>query len=98
MEILLIQSSTSQICVFATLSSTNLENLVRLVRGISIKDCRKGNLESIIVVGNMEDGTMKANQNGVLKNAENEAVESINSDKNTRSRNLTEKGLEYKLE
>ena len=64
-----------------TLSSTNLENLVKLVHGISIKDCREGDLESTTVVGNMEDGTMKTNQNGILKIAENEAAESINGDK-----------------
>ena len=44
-------------------------------------NCGEGDLESITVVGNMEDGTMKTNQNGVLKIAENEAVESVNSDK-----------------
>ena len=44
-------------------------------------NCGEGDLESITLVGNMEDGTMKTNQNGVLKIAENEAVESVNSDK-----------------
>ena len=38
---------------------------------------------------------MKANQNGVLAVAENEAAESISG---KRSRKLTEKGLQYKLE
>ena len=76
----------------ATLSSTKLENLVRLVRGVSIKDCREGDLDSIIVVGNMEDSTMKANQNGILTIAETEAAESISGNKVKRSRKLTEKG------
>ena len=44
-------------------------------------NCGEGDLESITVVGNMEDGTMKAKQNGVLKIGEDEAVESVNSDK-----------------
>ena len=44
-------------------------------------NCGEGDLESITVVGKMEDGTMKTNQNGVLKIAENEAVESVSSDK-----------------
>ena len=82
----------------ATLSSTKLETLVRLVRGVSIKDCREGDLDSIIVVGNMEDSTMKANQNGILTIAEIEAAESISGNKVKRSRKLTEKGLQYKLE
>ena len=38
---------------------------------------------------------MKANQNGVLAVAENEAAESISG---KRSQKLTEKGLQYKLE
>ena len=58
-----------------------MNNLVKLVHGMSIKDCREGDLESTAVVGNMEDGTMKTNQNGILKIAENEAAESINGDK-----------------
>ena len=41
---------------------------------------------------------MKANQNGVLAIAENEAAESISDNKVKRSRKLTEKGLQYKLE
>ena len=65
---------------------------------MSIKDCREGDLESITVVRNMEDSTMKTNQNRVLKIAENEATESINGGKVKRSRKLTEKGLHYKLE
>ena len=44
-------------------------------------NCGEGDLESITVVGNMEDGTMKTKQNGVLKIAEDETVESVNSDK-----------------
>ena len=65
---------------------------------MSIKDCGEGDLESITVVGNMEDSTMKVNQNGVLTIAENEAAESISGNKVKRSRKLTEKGLQYKLE
>ena len=64
---------------------------------MSIKDCREG-VESITVVGNMEDGTMKTNQNCVLKIAENEAADSINDNNIKRSRELTEKGLQYKLQ
>ena len=64
---------------------------------MSIKDCREG-VESITVVGNIEDGTMKTNQNGVLKIAKNEAAESINGSNIERSRKLTEEGLQYKLE
>ena len=82
----------------ATLSSTKLENLVRLVREMSIKDCGEGDLESITVVGNVEYSTMKTNQNGVVTIAETEAAESISGDKVKRSRKLTEKGLQYKLE
>ena len=41
---------------------------------------------------------MKANQNGVLTNAENEAAENISGNKVKRSQKLTEKGLQYKLE
>ena len=52
-----------------------------MVHGMSIKDCREGDLESTTIVGNMEDGTMKTNQNGILKIAENEGAESINGDK-----------------
>ena len=37
------------------------------------------------VVGNMEDGTMKTNQNEVLKIAENEAAGSIDGSKVKRS-------------
>ena len=55
-------------------------------------------MESITVVGNMEDSTMKVNQNGVLAIAENEVAESISGNKVKRSRKLTEKGLQYKLE
>ena len=62
-----------------------------------IKDCQEG-VESIIVVGNMEDGTMKTNQNGVLKIAENEVADSINDNNIKRSGKLTEKGLQDKLE
>ena len=80
------------------LSSTKLENLVRLVREMSIKDCREGDLESITVVGNMEDSTMKANQDGVLTIVENEEAESISGNKVKRSRKLTGKGFQYKLE
>ena len=80
------------------LSSTKLENLIRLVREMSIKDCREGDLESITVVGNMEDSTMKANQDGVLTIVENEEAESISGNKVKRSRKLTEKGFQYKLE
>ena len=64
---------------------------------MSIKDCREG-VESITVVGNMGDGTMKTNQNGVLKIAENEAAGSINGNNIKRSRKLKEKGLQNKLE
>ena len=46
----------------------------------------------------MEDGTMKTNQNGVLKIAENEAAESINGNKVKRSHKLAEEVLQYKLE
>ena len=42
---------------------------------MSIKDCEEGDLESITVVSNMEDSTMKANQNGVLTVAESKAAE-----------------------
>ena len=76
-----------------TLCSKNLENWVRLVRGMLIKDCQEGDLESIAVVGNRKDGIMKSNQDGVLKIAENEAAESINDSKIKRPRNLTGKGL-----
>ena len=65
---------------------------------MSIKDCGEGDLESITVVGNMEDSTMKVNQNRVLTIAENEAAESISGNKVKRSWKLTEKGLQYKLE
>ena len=65
---------------------------------MSIKDCEEGDLESITVVSNMEDSTMKVNQNGVLAIAENEVAESISGNKVKRSRKLTEKGLQYKLE
>ena len=41
---------------------------------------------------------MKTNHNGVLKIAEDEATESINGEKIKRSRKLTEKGLQYRLE
>ena len=41
---------------------------------------------------------MKANQNRVLAIAENKAAESISGNKVKRSRKLTEKGLQYKLE
>ena len=78
LEILLIHSSTSQICVCwsltATLSSKNMENLVKLVCEMSIEYCRQGDLESITAVGNMEYGEMKTNQNGVLKIAENKTA------------------------
>ena len=67
-----------------------------MVSGVSIKDCR--GVESITVVSNMEDGTMKTNQNGVVKIAENEATDSTNDNNVKRSRKLTEKGLQYKLE
>ena len=80
-----------------TLCSKNLENWVRLVRGMFIKDCQEGDLESIAVVGNRKDGIMKSNQDGVLKIAENEAAESINDGKIKRPRKLTGKGLQYKL-
>ena len=65
--------------------------MVRLVRGISIKDCQEGNLKSITVVGDMKDGTMKTNQNEILKIAENEAAESTKGGKVKGSRKLTEK-------
>ena len=67
---------------------------------MSIKDWGEGDLESITaIVSYMEDDTMKTNQNaGVLKIAVDEATESINGDKIKRSRKLTEKGLQYKLE
>ena len=55
-------------------------------------------MESITVVGNMQDSTTKANQNGVLAIVENEAAESISGKKVKRSRKLTEKGLQYKFE
>ena len=41
---------------------------------MSIKDCRRGDFESITAVGNMEHGKIKTNQNGVLKIAENKAA------------------------
>ena len=41
---------------------------------------------------------MKVNQNGVLAIAENEVAESISGNKVKRSRTLTEKGLQCKLE
>ena len=66
-----------------------------MVRGISIKDCQEGNLKSITVVGNMEDGKMKTNQNGILKIAENEAVESIKGGKVKGTRKLTKNWLQY---
>ena len=72
--------------------------MVRLVRGMSIKDCQEGELESITVVTNMEGSTMKANQNGVLTIAENDAAESISGNKVKRSQKLKENGLQYKLE
>ena len=65
---------------------------------MSIKDCRECDLDSITGVENMEDSTIKTNQNGVLKIAGDEATESINGDKIKRSRKLAEKGLQYKLE
>ena len=65
---------------------------------MSIKDCQEGELESITVVTNMEYSTMKANQNGVLTIAENDATESISGNKVERSQKLKEKGLQYKLE
>ena len=48
-------------------------------------------MESITVVGNMEDSTVKTNQNGVLKIAENEAAEIINGSKVKRSQKVTER-------
>ena len=72
--------------------------MVRLVHGMSIKDCQEGELESITVVTNMGYSTMKANQNGVLTIAENDAAESISGNKVERSQKLKEKGLQYKLE
>ena len=66
-----------------------------MVRGISIKDCQEGNLKSITVVGNMEDGKMKTNQNGILKIAENEAVESTKGGKVKGTRKLTKNWLQY---
>ena len=65
---------------------------------MSIKDCQEGELESITVVTNMEGSTMKANQNGVLTIAENDAAESISGNKVKRSQKLKENGLQYKLE
>ena len=59
---------------------------------MSIKDCREG-VESITVICNMEDGTMKTDQNGVLKIAENEAADSIIDNNIKRPRKLTEKGV-----
>ena len=47
-----------------------------------------------MVVGNIEDSTMKTNQNGILKIAKNEAAKSINGGKVKRSRKLIEKGLQ----
>ena len=59
-------------------------------------------MESITVSGIMEDSTtlvkMLIIQNGVLIIAENEAAESITGNHNKRSRRLTAKGLQYKLE
>ena len=46
----------------------------------------------------MEDGAMKFNQIGILRSAEDEATESINRNKIKRSRKLTGRELEYKLE
>ena len=39
-----------------------MDNLVKLVCKMSIKDCRQGDLESITAVGNMDYGKMKTNQ------------------------------------
>ena len=63
-----------------------------------IKDCRKGELESVTGVSNLKDVTTRTNQNGVLKTAEDEATGSITGDKIKRSRKLTEKELQYRLE
>ena len=82
LEILLIQSSKSHICVF-----------VDPCWLMSIKDCWEDHLESITGVGIMEDGTAKTNQNEVLKIAEDEATERSNGDMIRRSRKLTEMGL-----
>ena len=80
------------------LSSRNLENLVRLICRMFIKDCLKGDLESVTGVSNFEDVTTRTNQNGVLKTAEDEATGSITGDRKIkRSRKLTEKELQYKL-
>ena len=46
----------------------------------------------------MDDGTIKTNQNGVLKIAENEAEERFNGNKIKKSREEPEKGLQNKLE
>ena len=81
------------------LSSRNLENLVRLICRMFIKGCLKGDLESVTGVSNLEDVTTRTNQNGVLKTAEDEATGSITGDRKIkRSRKLTEKELQYKLE
>ena len=63
-----------------------------------IKDSREVDLNSITGVDNMEDDTMKTNQNGVMKIAEDEATECINGQKIKRSKKLTENWLQYKLE
>ena len=46
----------------------------------------------------MEDGAIKFNQIGILRSTEDEATESINRNKIKRSRKLTGRELEYKLE
>ena len=53
-----------------------MENLVKLICEMSIKDCRQGDLTWRVspIVGNMEYGEMQTNQDGVLKIAENKAA------------------------
>ena len=64
---------------------------------MSIKDCW-GDLERITVASNIDDGTIKTNQNGVLKIAENKAAEHFNGNKIKKSWEEPEKGLQNKLE
>ena len=53
-------------------------------------------MESITVVSKVEDSTNKANQNGALTIAGNEAAKSISGNKVKRSRKLTEERIQHK--
>ena len=55
-------------------------------------------MESTTGLGNIEYGTPKTNQNGVLKIPEDKETKIINGDKIKRSQKLTEKGLQFKLD